>query len=169
MPTSTRRWRAIFAAAALMSVSAKPSRAPQARRREIVMSSEHISLSRRMLLRSSLAGGLVLVFHWPLRAGPVNHSEQPPDHPDGQFAANAFIRIDKSGKTTLVMPQAEMGQGVYTAIAMILAEELDADFAQVALEHGPPSDKLYGNPLFGVQVTGNSNSIRAFWDKLREA
>jgi isoquinoline 1-oxidoreductase beta subunit len=44
------------------------------------------------------------------------------------------------------MPQVEMGQGVYTSIAMILAEELDADFAQVALEHAPPSDKLYGNP-----------------------
>ena len=75
-----------------------------------------------------------------------------PDHPDGQFAPNAFIRIDNTGKTTLVMPQAEMGQGVYTAIAMILAEELDADFAQVAIEHAPPSDKLYGNPLFGIQV-----------------
>ncbi|MGB6419211.1 MAG: molybdopterin cofactor-binding domain-containing protein, partial [Pseudolabrys sp.] len=82
---------------------------------------------------------------------------------------NAFIRIDKSGKTTLVMPQAEMGQGVYTAIAMILAEELDADFAQVVIKHAPASDKLYANPLFGIQVTGNSNSIRSFWDKLREA
>ena len=83
--------------------------------------------------------------------------------------ANAFIRIDESGKTTLVIPQAEMGQGIYTAIAMIIAEELDADLAQVVLEHAPPSDKLYGNPIFGVQVTGNSNSIRAFWDKLRNA
>ena len=52
---------------------------------------------------------------------------------------------------------------------MILAEELDADFAQVVIEHSPASDKLYGNPLFGIQVTGNSNSIRAFWEKLREA
>ncbi|MBV8752622.1 MAG: xanthine dehydrogenase family protein molybdopterin-binding subunit [Hyphomicrobiales bacterium] len=133
------------------------------------MSSKHAIFSRRSVLQSGLAGGLVLAFPWPLRAAPVNEPEQPPDHPDGQFAPNAFIRIDNSGKTTLVMPQAEMGQGVYTAIAMILAEELDADFAQVMIEHGPPSDKLYGNPLFGVQVTGNSNSIRAFWDKLRNA
>ena len=65
------------------------------------------------------------------------------------------------------MPQVEMGQGVYTAIAMILAEELDADFAQVALEHAPPNDKLYGNPVFGIQATGNSNSIRAWWKGLR--
>jgi isoquinoline 1-oxidoreductase beta subunit len=62
-----------------------------------------------------------------------------------------------------------MGQGVYTSIAMILAEELDADFAQVALEHAPPDDKLYGNPVFGLQATGNSNSIRAFWTPLRQA
>src|SRR4029077_6640485 len=86
-----------------------------------------------------------------------------------KFAPNAFIRIDHSGKTTLVMPQVEMGQGTYTSISMILAEELDADFAQVVIQHAPPSDKLYGNPLFGIQVTGNSNSIRAFWDRLREA
>jgi len=67
------------------------------------------------------------------------------------------------------MPQVEMGQGVYTSVAMILAEELDADYQQVVLEHAPPNDKLYGNPVFGIQVTGNSNSIRAFWKPLREA
>ena len=89
--------------------------------------------------------------------------------PEGPFAPNAFIRIDKAGKTTLVMPQVEMGQGVYTSVPMILAEELDADFAQVALKHAPPSDKLYGNPAFGIQATGNSNSVRAFWLPLRKA
>ncbi|MFZ0102303.1 MAG: molybdopterin cofactor-binding domain-containing protein, partial [Pseudolabrys sp.] len=133
------------------------------------MTSTRAAFSRRVVLQSGLAGGLVLAFQWPLRAAPVNEPEQPPDHPDGQFAPNAFIRIDNAGKTTLVIPQAEMGQGVYTAIAMILAEELDADFAQVVIKHAPASDKLYANPLFGIQVTGNSNSIRSFWDKLREA
>lgn len=133
------------------------------------MSSTHATLSRRDVLQNGLAGGLVLAFQWPLRAAPVNEPEQPPDNPNGQFAPNAFIRIDNAGKTTLVIPQAEMGQGVYTAIAMILAEELDADFAQVVIRHAPASDKLYANPTFGIQVTGNSNSIRAFWDKLREA
>ena len=133
------------------------------------MSLKHLGLSRRAALQSGLVGGLVLAFQWPLHAAPANEREQSPDHRDSQFVANAFIRIDETGKTTLVIPQAEMGQGVYTAIAMILAEELDADLAQVVLEHAPPSDKLYGNPIFGVQVTGNSNSIRAFWDKLRNA
>jgi isoquinoline 1-oxidoreductase beta subunit len=52
---------------------------------------------------------------------------------------------------------------------MMLAEELDADFSKVAVLHAPPNDKLYGNPLFGIQVTGNSNSIRAWWKPLRSA
>jgi isoquinoline 1-oxidoreductase beta subunit len=126
-------------------------------------------VSRRALLTGGLAGGFVLAFHLPARALPVNEPVQPPDDTTGKFAPNAFIRIDRSGATTLVMPQVEMGQGVYTSIPMILAEELDADFAQVALEHAPPSDKLYGNPMFGIQATGNSNSVRAWWKPLRVA
>ena len=127
------------------------------------------SLSRRALIKGGLAGGFVLAFHLPLRAAPINEPDQSPDNPAGQYAPNAFIRIDHAGKTTLVMPQVEMGQGVYTAVAMILADELDADYAQVVLEHAPPDDKLYANPIFGIQVTGNSNSIRAFWNPLRTA
>jgi isoquinoline 1-oxidoreductase subunit beta len=124
-------------------------------------------VSRRALLTGGLAGGFLLAFHVPVRA--VNEPVEPPDDTTGKFAPNAFIRIDRSGKTTLVMPQVEMGQGTYTSISMILAEELDADFAQVVVEHAPPSDKLYANPTFGIQVTGNSNSIRAFWMPLRKA
>jgi isoquinoline 1-oxidoreductase subunit beta len=123
--------------------------------------------SRRAVVRSGLAGVFVLGFHLPARA--VNEPEQPPDSTEGKFAPNAFIRIDRSGQTTLVMPQVEMGQGVYTAIPMILAEELDADFSKLTLEHAPPNDKLYGNPIFGIQATGNSNSIRSFWKPLRIA
>ena len=124
-------------------------------------------VSRRGVLTGGLAGGFLLAFHLPVRA--ANEPVQPPDVTEGKFAPNAFIRIDTAGKTTLVMPQVEMGQGVYTSIPMILAEELDADFAQVTLQHAPPNDKLYGNPTFGLQVTGNSNSIRAFWLPLRNA
>jgi isoquinoline 1-oxidoreductase subunit beta len=125
------------------------------------------TVSRRTLLTGGLATGFVLAFHLPARA--VNEPEQPPDVTDGKFAPNAFIRIDPAGKTTLIMPQVEMGQGTYTSIAMMLAEELDADFSKVAVLHAPPNDKLYGNPLFGIQVTGNSNSIRAWWKPLRSA
>src|SRR5882724_1873067 len=123
--------------------------------------------SRRRVLTTGLAGGFLFAFHLPLRA--VNEPVQPPDATASKFAPNAFIRIDTEGKTTLIMPQVEMGQGIYTAVAMILAEELDADFAQVTLAHAPPNDKLYGNPAFGLQVTGNSNSIRAWWKSLRAA
>jgi isoquinoline 1-oxidoreductase subunit beta len=120
-------------------------------------------LTRRTLLRGGLASGVLLAFHIPAFPASGATSAQ------ARFAPNAFIRIDPAGKVTLVMPQVEMGQGVYTAIAMILAEELDADFTRVALEHAPANDKLYGNPVFGLQATGNSNSIRAFWKPLRAA
>src|SRR5258708_19193934 len=121
------------------------------------------ALTRRGFLQAGLAvgGTLVVGFHLPLARG-----AQPGK---SVFAPNAFIRIDPHGKVTLVMPQVEMGQGIYTSVAMILAEELDADFDQVSLEAAPPNDKLYGNPTFGIQVTGNSNSVRAFWLPLRKA
>jgi isoquinoline 1-oxidoreductase subunit beta len=121
------------------------------------------AVTRRGFLQAGLAvgGTLVVGFHLPLARG-----AQPGK---SVFAPNAFIRIDPHGKVTLIMPQVEMGQGIYTSVAMILAEELDADFDQVSLEAAPPNDKLYGNPTFGIQVTGNSNSVRAFWLPLRKA
>jgi isoquinoline 1-oxidoreductase subunit beta len=133
-----------------------------------MIAAEKTLVSRRALVTGGLAGGFLFAFHLPLRAA-VNEPVQPPDVTDGKFAPNALIRIDETGRTTLVMPQVEMGQGVYTSIAMILADELDADLDKVTLEHAPPDDKLYGNPLFGLQVTGNSNSIRSWWTPLRKA
>jgi isoquinoline 1-oxidoreductase beta subunit len=63
-----------------------------------------------------------------------------------------------------------MGQGTYTSIAMLIAEELEVDLKQVRLEHAPPNERLYGNPLLGgLQATGNSNAIRAAWQPLRQA
>jgi isoquinoline 1-oxidoreductase subunit beta len=128
-----------------------------------------MSLSRRAFLETGVAaGGVLLVgFHMlPVRAAAQATGSAALK---GVFAPDGFIRIDRQGKVTLIMPQVEMGQGVYTSIAMILAEELDADFDGVNLEAAPPNDKLYGNPVFGLQVTGNSNSIRAFWKPLRTA
>ncbi len=124
-------------------------------------------VSRRGVLTGALAGGCLLAFHFPVRA--ANEPVQPPDVTEGKFAPNAFIRIDDAGHITLVMPQVEMGQGIYTGIAAILAEELDADFASVVLEHAPADEKLYANPLLGIQATGGSTSVRAFWEPLRKA
>src|SRR5207237_5862183 len=74
------------------------------------------------------------------------------------------------GQVVLTMPYVEMGQGTYTAIPMLIAEELEVDLKQVRLEHAPPDEKLYGNPLLGgIQATGNSNAIRAAWQPLRQA
>ncbi len=102
--------------------------------------------TRRSLLKSATGGAFVLAFHMPFAEAAVpNVAQGEPAAPAG-FVPNAFIRIDRSGKTTLIMPQVEMGQGVYTSIAMILAEELDADWSKVSLEAAPPNEKLYANP-----------------------
>ena len=82
---------------------------------------------------------------------------------------NAFIRIDRDGQIFLTMPYVEMGQGTYTSISMLIAEELEVDLKQVQPEHARPNEKLYANPLLGVQATGNSNAIRGAWQPLREA
>jgi isoquinoline 1-oxidoreductase beta subunit len=126
--------------------------------------SEAPSASRRTFLKAGVAAGgvLLLGFRIPFATSATEQAAS-------VFAPNAFIRIDAQGAVTLLMPQAEMGQGIYTAIAMILAEELDVKWDQVSVEASPPSDKLYGNPIFQIQVTGNSNSVRAFWMPLRKA
>ena len=83
------------------------------------------------------------------------------------FVPNAFIRIERDGQIVLTMPYVEMGQGTYTSIPMLIAEELEVDLKQLRLEHAPPNEKLYANPLLGVQATGNSNAIRGAWQPLR--
>lgn len=125
--------------------------------------------SRRTLLTGGLAGGFLLAFHLPqAKAAAANVMEGAPPSA-GPFAPNAFLRIDKAGKVTLIIPQVEMGQGVFTSLAMMIAEELDADWDNVHVEAAPPNEKLYANPMLGVQATGNSNSIRAFWLPMRKA
>src|SRR5215472_6290065 len=86
------------------------------------------------------------------------------------FVPNAFIRIGSDEQIVLTMPYVEMGQGTYTSIPMLIAEELEVDLKDIRLEHAAPNAKLYGNPLLGgLQATGNSNAIRAAWQPLRQA
>jgi isoquinoline 1-oxidoreductase beta subunit len=85
------------------------------------------------------------------------------------FAPNAFVRIGNDGRIVLTMPYVEMGQGTYTSISMLIAEELDVALGQIHLEHAPANERLYANPLLGVQATGNSNAIRGAWKPMREA
>src|SRR4029077_7118342 len=124
------------------------------------------ALSRRIFLKAGIAsgGGLLLGFGLPalLDDGMAAASSN--------FALNAFVRIGHDGSVTLIMPYVEMGQGTYTSISMLVAEELEVNLSQVRWEHAPPNEKLYGNPLLaGVQATGNSNAIRAAWQPLRQA
>src|SRR6266478_2031109 len=168
MPTSTRPCPATSAAAAPTSASARPSSALRAERR-LVMAHQSGTLrhDRRDFLRvgAALGGGLVLSFALPNAIGPAwAAAEVSPE-----FAPNAFIRIGRKGEVTLVMPMVEMGQGIYTAMAMLLAEELEVGLDQVRLEHAPADDALYANPILHIQTTGQSASIRAFWTPLRQA
>jgi isoquinoline 1-oxidoreductase subunit beta len=122
-------------------------------------------LSRRRFLQVGAAagGGLMLSLRLPFANGEAESTE------GGGFAPNAFIRIERDGPIVLTMPYVEMGQGTYTSIPMLIAEELEVDLKQVRLEHAPPNEKLYANPLLGVQATGNSNAVRAAWQPLRQA
>src|ERR1700678_36321 len=122
-------------------------------------------LNRRTLVKATATacGGLILSLFFP-RLHAVLAAE-----PDKDCARNAFIRIEPDGKVTFTIPQVEMGQGIYTALSMILAEELDAPCEHVKAVAAPPNDKLYGTPLLGFQVTGGSTSIRAFWKPMRIA
>src|SRR5437879_7565833 len=180
-PPLTMRCPETSAAAAPTSEFVKPSNTLQSRprrpgRRADMVFDQSIAAdhqdsvrtnrSRRIFLKAGIAagGGLMLGFGLPtfLRDATAAGS--------GSFAPNAFIRIGTDGLVTLVMPYVEMGQGTYTSISMLIAEELEVDLNQVRLDHAPPNEQLYGNPLLsGIQATGNSNAIRASWQPLREA
>lgn len=114
-------------------------------------------ISRRQFLAGSAAvgAGLVVGFYLP-HHGLSAHGEQ-------SFAPNAYLHIDTDGKITVVVARSEMGQGVRTALPMILAEELDADWSQIAIEQAGAST------LFGDQSTGGSASVRTTWDPMRQA
>jgi isoquinoline 1-oxidoreductase beta subunit len=85
------------------------------------------------------------------------------------LAHDAFIRIDRDGIVTLIVHKVEMGQGTFTSLPMLLAEELGADLSKVKLEQAPANNALYADALLGGQVTGGSTSIRSTFKPLREA
>ncbi|CAH2898528.1 MAG: Uncharacterized aldehyde oxidase, molybdopterin-binding subunit [uncultured Paraburkholderia sp.] len=85
------------------------------------------------------------------------------------FSLPAVSQDQKAGKVTLVIPKVEMGQGVYTSIPMLLAEELEVPLDTVTLDHAPPDEKLFTDPLLGGQITGGSTSIRYAWEPMRRA
>ncbi len=134
---------------------------------------------RRAFLRLGLSatGALMLGFSFQTFAGQpetVNPLDVIQGDADvaprpGVFEPNAFVQISSSGEIVLVMPKVEMGQGIYTAIAMLIAEELEVSLDSVTLEHAPPDAKLYTDPALRGQATGGSRSIRYAWEPMRKA
>lgn len=118
--------------------------------------------NRRRFLQAGAgaAGGLLLSLHLPL-AGAAASARR--------FEPNAFIAIDGAGLVTLTMSFAEMGQGVYTSVPMLIAEELDIDLAQVKLEHAPADERRYAHPTYRMQLTGGSSTVRSAWLPMRQA
>jgi len=112
-------------------------------------------LSRREFIAAGAAAGAGLVIGFYLPHGSGSHNES--------FSPNAYLRITPDDKVTIVVARSEMGQGVRTALPMILAEELEADWKQIEIEQAGAST------LFGDQTTGGSASIRTCWDPMRKA
>lgn len=123
------------------------------------------NVSRRNLLKGT--GGLALGFFLaPLMRGGealAATASQP-------FGPNAFVRIDSDGMVTVLAKHLEMGQGSYTGLATLLAEELDADWDKVRVEGAPADVKLYNNNAFGpMQGTGGSTAMANSWEQMRNA
>jgi isoquinoline 1-oxidoreductase beta subunit len=117
---------------------------------------------RRLFLKAAGAAGLAIAFR--LDPG-LAAADTPAD-----FAPNAFLRIAPDNSVTIVSKHLEMGQGTYTGLATILAEELDADWAQVRVESAPADAARYANFVFGkMQGTGGSSAMANSWTQLREA
>src|SRR5580692_1357675 len=90
--------------------------------------------------------------------------------PGAPFAPNAFLRIGSDNSVTVIAKHLEMGQGSYTGIATIVAEELDADWSKVSVESAPADAKRYANLVFGtIQGTGGSSAMANSWAQLRDA
>src|SRR3989440_7478637 len=112
-------------------------------------------LSRREFVAAGVAAGagLVIGFYLPHKSEGTAEG----------FSPNAYLRITPDNKITIVVARSEMGQGVRTALPMILAEELEADWKQIEIEQAGAST------LYGDQTTGGSASVRTTWDPMRKA
>lgn len=125
-----------------------------------------VNMSRREFLMAgaTFGGGFVLGF--PLSAERPRQSGGPPTV--RSFMPNAFIRISGDDTITIIVNKSEMGQGVYTSLPMIVAEELDGDWSRIRVESAPVNP-VYNHTEWGVQGTGGSTSVRTSWKQLATA
>uniref|UniRef100_A0A7C2AYY2 Xanthine dehydrogenase family protein molybdopterin-binding subunit n=1 Tax=Pseudomonas graminis TaxID=158627 RepID=A0A7C2AYY2_9PSED len=130
-------------------------------------------LSRRGLLKgSALLGGLVIGTYLPAsvtRSFAADLVKGASLGDNAEQGYGAFVRIDHSGAVTLISPKIEMGQGVQTGIAMMVAEELEVPLSQITITEAPPNAALYTDALLSFQATGGSTSTRYSWEPLRKA
>jgi isoquinoline 1-oxidoreductase beta subunit len=126
------------------------------------------ALSRRGFLKGSalLGGGLVVAFAMP----GAHRFAMGAENQGNVFAPNAFLRIGNDNSVTVLLGHSEMGQGIWTGLTMLIAEELDADWSKIRVEHSPASAADYGLPGFGgMQITGGSTSTWMEFDRYRQA
>jgi CO/xanthine dehydrogenase Mo-binding subunit len=129
-------------------------------------------VSRRDFVRVMAAAGSGLLLGCRVddqRRGAAAGVQTVSDTSSPAFAPNAFVRVGTDDVVTIIIPQAEMGQGIYTGLPMLVAEELEIGLDQVRVEQAPGDDRLYINPLLGFQATGGSTSTRAFHEPMRQA
>ncbi len=128
---------------------------------------DSIEPSRRGFLKiAAAAGGGLMVGFWTL-PGEASAAAIAAKATTAPADLNAFIAIGADDTITLTMPKVEMGQGTYTSIPMLIAEELEVDMDKIVLRHAPPNAKVYGAP-FGDQFTGGSTTIRLMWEPMRQ-
>src|ERR1700712_3433212 len=127
---------------------------------------QHMSPRRSLLEIGVLAGGGLLL---GLRLPSAARAADIGPNAGGGFVPNAFVRIDPHGTITLIMPHAEVGQGIYTSSAMLMGEELEVGLDQIQVQPAPPDMVKYIDPLLGDQATGGSASIRSDWMRMRLA
>ncbi len=122
-------------------------------------------LNRREFLKKGASGGagLVIGFYWPGKFEALATTTVA-----GPVAINAWVRIATDDSVTLLIDKSEMGQGVITSLAMLLAEELELDWKKIKFEFAPAAPQ-YFNPIFKQQGTGGSTSVRASWGPLTKA
>lgn len=125
-----------------------------------------IAVSRRRALAG--AGGLLMAVVLPRARSRAATVTRIVEDQTGPFAPNAFVRIAPDGSITLILPNVEMGQGIYTGEAMLIAEELDVGLEQIQIE-AAPADEAYVTKALGTEATGGSTSTIATWKSLREA
>jgi isoquinoline 1-oxidoreductase beta subunit len=136
----------------------------------MVMGNNNIDPERRKFLKvSMIAGyGLVVGLQPSGCSDNINVSASTKSTSEDEFIANAWIRIRKDDIVTIMVSHSEMGQGISTALAMIVAEELEADWSKVRFEMAPVAD-VYKHPEYGIQWTVSSMSVHSSWDRWREA